>query len=315
MSNVVEITIVAKNDSGPGIAKAKADVEGLGESSKKSKENVSLLTGALAAFGPALIPIGMAAAAAGTALAGAGVAAGAFGAAILPQITDVKAATAANDKYKAAVDQFGAGSTQAKTALQAYNAQIANMPAASIAAANALSALKDQFKSWSDSLAGSTMPVFTKGLGIIGQILPYLTPMVQAAAEQFSRLESHISAGIDSQKFSELAAKFQNFADNALKHVVDGIIAFSDKVGHFLVSDSFKSFMDQAAALGPGVADAFKNIAEFVGRFIQASSGFAGVDLKIFEVIANTLGSIPVGVLDVLAPLIMGIVAATKLWG
>lgn len=315
MGNVVEITIVAKNDTGPGIAKAKADVEDLGNSSKKSNESMSLLSGTLGLFGSALLPMGMAAAAAGAALAGAGVAAGAFGAAIIPQITDVKAASDANDKYKAAVNQFGASSTQAKTALQAYNAQIANMPPASIAAANALMNLKDQFKSWSDSLANSTMPVFTKGLGIVSQMLPYLTPLVKSAADQFTRLEDHISAGINTQQFGDLAARFQGFADNALKRVVDGIITLSEKIGHLLVSDSFKSFMDQAMALGPGVAEAFKNIAEFVGRFIQASSGFAGVDLKIFEVIANTLGSIPTGVLEVVAPIIMGIVAATKLWG
>lgn len=283
-----------------------------------ARNNAKILGTALQALGPAIVPIAASAAVAvasvGSALAGAAVAGGVFALAVKGQTEGIKNASTAYDAYNAAVKESGKDSKEAKDALAAYKDQMNQMPAATQATAKEFIGLKSDFKAWSDSLAGSTMPVFTKGLSVLRTILPMLTPLVKATAAVFDDLMTKLKTKVESKGFESFMKKLSDWAVNGLKKTIDGIGKLASAFKGFVVGPTFQNFIALTQSQGPGIVTMFKQLAEFVGKFISAAGPMAGLSLKALEILASTLNAIPLDVMQVLVPFIMAVVLAIRLW-
>lgn len=263
-------------------------------------------------LGGAVIPLTGAIAALGVELAGAGAAAGAFGAAVYPQIANIKQVSTEQDAYNKAVSEYGANSKQALTAQQKLKSDLSQLTPATRDTANAFINLKSKFQAWSDSLSGTTMPVFTHLLRGLTNIFPLLTPLVKAASAQFLDLSKRFEAFTKTDRFKELVKEFSGFAAGALKNVVSFTERLAKAIAGFVTSAGFKNFLDQGKNALPGIATALKNVAQFMGKFIAAAGPLGGLQLKVFEILADALNQIPMGVLKVLVPALLATAAAVK---
>ncbi len=264
-------------------------------------------------LGGAVIPLTGAVAALGVELVGAGAAAGAFGAAVAPQIGNIKDLSTEQDAYNKAVNEYGKNSTQALGAQKKLSGDMAALTPATRDTAKAFIDLKAKFGAWSDSLSGSTMPVFTHLLNGLKNVFPLLTPLVKDASAQFLDLAKRFEAFSKTDRFKELVKEFSDFAAGALKNV----LGFMEKLGKatvgFATSAGFKDFLEQGRKNLPDVAKALQNVAEFIGKFVKAAGPLGGLQLKVFEILASTLNKIPMSVLEVLVPLLLGAAAAMKI--
>lgn len=147
---------------------------------------------AAAAFGltvlPVLAAVTVGVGAMGSAFASAAGGAGVFFLAVKPQLAEIKNAQKAHLAYAQAVEKSGKNSDAAKNALEKYKTALHALPPASEATLNALDGLKAANQRWSDSLAKTTMPVFTRGLNLAAAALPKLTPLVKVVAAAFDDL-------------------------------------------------------------------------------------------------------------------------------
>jgi phage-related protein len=284
----------------------------------KAKGNMGGLLSTAAALGPALAPVGAAAVAAVASLAstlgGAAVAAGAFKLAVQPQMAAVQDAAAAQEKYNDTVAKYGKDSKEAEAALKEYKTTMAGMPAATQATAKEFVGLKSDFKSWSDSLAGSTMPIFTKGIQILRTILPTLTPIVKATARVLDDLMSKLKAKVESKGFEDFMKKVAAWSESGLKKVVGGIGAVYRAVKDFVMGEGFREFLAMGSQAGGNIGDILKKLAQFMAEFIKAAGPLAGLSFVALGILADALNAIPQSVLEILAPTIMAIVVAMKAW-
>lgn len=278
------------------------------------REELGGLVGTIGALmGSAVVPLAGAVAALGVELVGAGAAAGAFGLAVQPQIANVKQVSTEQDAYNKAVSQYGENSKQALAAQQKLKSDMSQLTPATRDTATAFTNLKTKFSDWSNSLSSSTMPVFTHALNGLSNIFPLLTPLVKAASKEFLGLSVSFEQFTKTDKFKDLVSQFSNFAAGALHNVVTFMKDAAKAAASFATSEGFKNFLEQGKQNLPGVAEALKNLAEFIGRFIKAAGPLGGLQLKVFEVLAQALNAIPLSVLQVLAPLILGAAGAIKI--
>lgn len=283
----------------------------------KVKEQLSSELGGIVStigqlLGGAIIPLTGAVAALGVELVGAGAAAGAFGAAVAPQLSSIKQLSTEQDAYNKAVADYGASSSQAASAHKKLQGDMAQLTPATRDTANAFIDLKDKFGKWSDSLSGTTMPVFTNLLKGLGNVFPLLTPLVKAASAEFLGLSKRFEEFTKTDRFEDLVGQFSDFAAGALHNVVTFMERLAKAAVGFTTSDGFKNFLEQGKENLPGVANALRDLAEFVGRFVKAAGPLGGLQLKVFEILAETLNKIPTDVLETLVPLLLGAAAAMK---
>lgn len=265
-------------------------------------------------LGGAIVPATAAIAALGIEVAGAGAALGVFGAAVAPQIGNIKGVATAQDAYNKAVVNFGKNSKQATSAQDKLKAQMDSLTPATRATAKSFEGLKSSFFAWSDSLSSSTMPIFTHGLNAMKNILPLLTPLVQAVSKELLGLSVRFESFSKTDKFKTLVKQFSSFAAGALHNVIKGVQLLSKVIAGWVMGSGFQNFIKTGQKEGPGLAKMFQNIAEAVGKFIVAAGPLAGLQLKVLEILANVLNSIPMSVLKILVPTLLGIVAALRLW-
>ncbi|WP_282698201.1 hypothetical protein [Streptomyces sp. CC208A] len=321
---------------------------------------------ALKKIGPAAAGIGVgipAVAALTTAIAGlaagavaAGLAVGAFSLAVKPQMEMMQESADAADKLAQAEEdearkaelaaklkaQGSDLATKAEKAYQtarlktkeaelAYQRQTAGMPKATREAALAQAKLKLAHEEWSESLADTTMPVFTKGLNILRDLLPVLTPFVKAAAGALDDMLDRVAKGVKSAKFKEWTADMAEASGPALSNFIqvianlgrgfmglmqaflptsDGITgglvdmtdAFADWAQGLKGSEGFEKFLDIAREGG----GALGQLALAAGNLLVALGPLIGVTAEIALAIANIINSLPP---DVLAGIAAGVTA------
>jgi hypothetical protein len=264
----------------------------------------------------------------------AGVAVGAFKAASQPQLDSVKEASEAaqkaeeahekaqlkqaaaaklaakgGDEYKRALREAETASRAAKEADLALQQQLKGLPPATRETAVAFGALKNDYKAWSDSLAGDTMPVFTKGINILRDLLPTLTPFVKAAARAFGDFLDRVAAGLKSAKFKEWAADMAAAAGPALS-------GFLRTMGNF--AKGFGGMMQAFLPASTGMTGGLLSMSEAFARWgtgLKHSEGFAQfLDLaKEGAGVLRTIATAALGLLVALSPLI-GVTAQIALW-
>ncbi|MFG2650966.1 hypothetical protein [Streptomyces sp. NPDC048436] len=293
----------------------------------------------LALFGGA-VPLVAAGTTALVGLAAGAVAAGlavkAFSAAVGPQMEAVQGvADLAAEAEKAAAE----GAEDAAEKQKAYTDALAELPPATRDAATAFIGLKSDYKAWSDSLSTTTMPVVTKGIGVLRDLLPTLTPFVEAAAGAFSEFFDDVSAGIKSAEFKEWASETAAAAGPALRDILDVVknfaVGFAGLLQAFLPasagvtgglvtmsgafadwgtslddSEGFATFLDLAEQ-GAGT------LGDLGGAAVQllvALSPLLGVTAQLVLYLAQMISSVPTPVLTALAVVIGSVTVATKAW-
>lgn len=242
---------------------------------------------------PALIPIAVQAAPIAASVGAASVAIGAFAAAAGGQVAAITEASEAEKKYQDAIAEHGRTSKQAIDAQAAYVRSVKDMPPATREAAAGLSSFKDQYKQWSDSLAGDTMPVATKALATFGAIFPKLTPMVQGTGVQLNRLATIAAGGVASPGFDRFMKSFSDFAVGALKRGNDMLVRFIRTLDTGKISGGFSTFMDYVRENGPIVRETLSNVMQALANMAQAAANVGPGMLTVVNVIAKLVAALP----------------------
>lgn len=268
------------------IASGHVEVEAKTEMAMKK---ITAVIGAVGALGPV-------AGVAGAALASAGAGLAAFGAAAGKQIGDLKKASDAQTKYQDAVAKSGKSSQDAIKAELAYQQTLAKMPKATKEASAAFSALKDSYNDWSDSLAGDTMPVFTKSFQLFQAILPKTTGLVKGTSAELNRLVTLIAGGVNSPGFDKFMAGLTKFSTSTLHTMTNGILSLSRSVAGFAVGGGFDGFVDTAKEVGPLLGETLANLAKAVLTLTTAGGDLGISMLTAANGLAKLINAIPPGV-------------------
>ncbi|MFF7096420.1 phage tail protein [Streptomyces rubradiris] len=263
-----------------------------------SSQGLGQLKTAALMLAPALLPIAAATVPIIANVGAAGAAVGAFGLAIAGQLAAVKDAAEAQKKYDEAVKKHGPASKEAVQAEAAYTDQLKSMDPASRRAAASLTVLTDQYKQWSKSLAGDTMPVFTKGLAVAGALLPKLTPAVKGAAGELDRFMTILGGGIQSGGFSKFMESFDRFATGALSKANDALVHFMRTMSGGAGSSQFTEFMDYVRKAGPQVGDTLLHLSEALVHVVAAASDTGLSMLGFVNAVAKLVNAVPTGVLS-----------------
>ncbi|MET4925461.1 hypothetical protein P3L51_24430 [Streptomyces sp. PSRA5] len=263
------------------------------------------LKASLISLAPAAIP---AAASLAPIAAGAGAAAvaiGVYGAALGPQIAAMGEAAEAEKAYKDAVEESGRTSQQAVAAQIKYSAAMAKLPPATRLAAAGMSVLKDEYKDWSDSLAGDTMGPVNKGLAIFGALLPTTTGLVKGTSTELDRMMTIAGGAMSTPGFDRAAAKFEGFAVGTLRKVNDGLLALAGS--DVEVGSNAAEFMDYAAAQGPVVKSTLLAIGEALFHLLQAGSEVGVGMLQVVNILARLVSAVPPGAIALMFQLAIAI--------
>lgn len=274
------------NNSTRNLAALRRDNEAAGKSLGELKKATMLLAPAAIPAAASLAPIAAGAGAVAVAL-------GAMGAALGPQIARLGEASEAQTKYEDAVDKSGASSKEAVTAQTEYLRLMAKMPPATRRAAVAVADLKDNYKDWSDSLAGDTMAPFTKGVAIANALLPKTTGLVKAASAETDRFMTIIGGGMASPGFDRLNSKFTQFAQTTLRKVNDELVHLMRVGSGGEVGGSAREFMTWARAQGPRVAEVLKSVSTALMNVLQAGSDVGVGLLDLVGMLAKLVAAVP----------------------
>ncbi|MFF1916225.1 hypothetical protein ACFVYE_32480 [Streptomyces sp. NPDC058239] len=275
----------------------------LGNSAGGASGKTGQLMLAVAGLATALIPVAASVVPIAAGLTAAGVAVGAFGAAVAGQIVALSESADAEEKYEKAVREHGQASTEAATAEKEYLRIISEMPPATREAAAGLAALKDQYKTWSNSLAGDTMPVVTKSMALFGAMLPRLTPLVKGTSKELDRLLNVAAGGMSTPGFDRFVTSFTRFANESLARGTTGLIKFTQALDTGQIGSSLREFLDYARTNGPLVADTLGNLAQAATHLLVAASDMGVSVLQVVNVFAQLVTAIPTSVLSTMLQL------------
>jgi hypothetical protein len=350
---ILSIRIVANSaQAAKQIKQFNRELEDLTRSADKAAK-IAAVTGALVDLGAALVPVAAAATSAALGL-------GAFGIAAAGQVSSLTTAAAAAKKLtdaqteaaakKATADRLAASGSalagkaanqyqsallKVQTAQDQYNETVKEMPAATAAAALAFGQLQSAYKQWSDSLASTTMPLFTDALDGLKAALPALTPLVKAAAAALAPFVAQFKDAAQSGAIAKFLDSFSGAArtnianltatvvnltvavfqlikpftvegEKVTKALADWSKGIRDLTGNQEAMGQFAAFADKAVTtLGNLVAAALKVIANL--------GPLAGLTLTLANAFAVLVLNTPNAVLAILGPLLLSISVALRL--
>ncbi|MDT3395430.1 hypothetical protein RKE29_01985 [Streptomyces sp. B1866] len=278
-----------------GAARARGILTGLG------KAAAGLGIGAPAAAATTAAVGGMAAA-----FASAGIAAKAFQLAAGPQLKAVsEVADLAAEAQKAAAE----GAEDAADKQKAYEAALKRLPPATRATAKEFVGLKGDFQKWSDSLSGTTMPVFTKGLQLLRSLLPALTPLVKAAAGALDDFLDGVQDSVDKGSVTDFA---EDLAGSAEKNLGSFLRSLRNVVTGF--GGIIRAFLPLSDNMSGGIEESTAAFARW-GQGLEGSRGFEQF-LDIAREGAKTLGTLGSAAVELLVALapVIGVTSQLVLW-
>lgn len=251
----------------------------------------------------ALLPITASLAPIAAGLGAAGVAAGVFGIAIAGQIKALTDAAEAQTKYDEAVREHGKASPEAAEAELAQVKILKEIPAATREAAAAYEVLTDRYKAFTDGLAGDTMPVATKAMGIFTALLDEVTPLARGASRETSRFMTIVAGGIKSEPFQRFMDDFTAFAITTLDRANTGLIRFSRALAAGQVGGNLREFFEYARANGPLVAETLSELGSALAKLLAAAADVGVGMLTIVGAFAKLVNAIPTEALSALLQL------------
>lgn len=285
---------------GGSMAGLRGGVGSLGSSFGSAGNSSQKLLMAAIALAPALVPIAAAVAPLVPALGAAGAAMAAFGAALLPQILAMGKLGEAQKAHKKAVEDSGRTSQQAAEAEKAWLKEISKASPEVRKAAASLEVMKDQYKDWTNSLAGDTLPVATKSFAVLGALFPKLTPLVKAASSEFGRLTNMMAVGVHSKGFDEFMVKLADFSQRTLRAAIDGMVRFGQAINQGVQSDGFREFLAYVRESGPVVAETLGNLMRALGKVVVAAADTGIGILTVVNAFAQLVNAVPTELLSVL---------------
>ena len=358
MARSIILNLIGNNRTGGAFRQAREDadrtassLDDLGDSSDRAGSRFSLLSkdadtlgGKLRAAGQGvnplitgLVAVAPAAGAAGAAVVGAagamaaafasaGAAGGAFALAVKPQMAAIGEAVKASEKGSAA-----------------YRAELAKLPPATRDTARAMVGLRSEYKSWSNALAGDTMPIFTRGLNIARGLLPKLTPLVKTGASAIGDFVKQLDKDSRSSGFANFLKSLNTTAKKtfppllrsvrnvaigiggivsaflphagAMASGVEGVTAGFAKWGKSLKdSEGFKSFIAYIRANLPALKETFGNLVQIVVNLATAFAPMTGISLMLVKNFSAMLAALPPPVVTALATAFVAASAAAKIW-
>ncbi|MCZ0207896.1 hypothetical protein OZK63_21015 [Streptomyces sp. UMAF16] len=260
------------------------------------RKTTQLLAPAAIPAAASLAPIAVGAATVGAAVA-------AMGAAIVPQISALGDISDAQKKYDDAVQQNGAHSKEAATAQVQLSQAVAKVPKETREAAAAVGVLKDEYKGWSDSLAGDTMAPFTKGVALANSLLPKTSGLVKAASTETDRLITVLGGEMASPGLDRLNGKFTAFAQKTLRSVNDEIVHLLRTADEGDIGGPAQEFMAWARAQGPAVAGILRDVALALVHLLEAGSDVGVGLLQVVGVLAHLASAVPPSAISTLLQL------------
>ncbi|GAA2673902.1 hypothetical protein GCM10010400_40050 [Streptomyces aculeolatus] len=296
---------------GGSLAGARGGLGGLSGAAGRGGDGMNKLKAAAISLAPALVPIGASLVPIAAGATAAGVAVGAFGLAVAGQVPALSRASEAQKKYKDAVREHGKTSAEAAKAQTEYLRALNAMPAPTRQAALALGVLKDDYKEWSNLLAGSAMPVATKAFANFGALLPRLSPVVRGASRELDRLMTVMGGGIQSAGFERFMNSFAAFSSGALRKATDGLISFSRAMDSGTGRGQMAEFMDYARTNGPLVGETLRNLARALTHLVAAAADTGVSMLTVVNAFAKMVNAIPTDVLSTLLQLAVAYKAVT----
>lgn len=248
-------------------------------------------------------------------------------------------ARAKAQEYNRALSQSKTAANSAKAAQDAYNQNLKDMTPATRDTAKAFIGLKADFKSWSDSMSGTTMPIFTMGIEKLRALLPRLTPFVRIGAREIKQFVASFGEGQAGKVFADFGRNLQGNAGSALgnlltsiKNITVGVVGminafmpmqsqmsgglveltqrFADFGAGLGKSRGFATFMDSAS----GAVPALQAVAVAIGDVVSAAGPMSGFGLLMLQVFAQIVAAIPTPVLRLLVPAILAVNAGMKLY-
>lgn len=247
------------------------------------------------------------------------------------------------EAYNSALSQAQSASKAATLAQQGYKSAMGQLPPATEKTAEAMQNLKDSTKSWSDSMAASTMPVFTQGIKFIENLLPKLTPLVHNTATEIQGFVNTLGEGVAGKVFREFGKNVQSNGASALRTFLDvarnvtvgivgilnafmpmsagvsgGLEKLTEKFANWGAtlgkSGGFQKFTDLAKEAGPKLVALFKSLAAAFLDVASAAGPMSGIGLQILTIFAQLVDAIPTPVLRLLVPVILAVNTALKLY-
>ncbi|MEU0306864.1 hypothetical protein, partial [Streptomyces cyaneofuscatus] len=194
------------------------------------------------------------------------------------------------------------GGEKAAEAQKAYNDALADLPPATRATAKAYIGLKKDHQKWSDSMAGTTMPVYTKGINLLRRLLPMLTPFVKAAAGALSGFFDDIAKGVKSARFKDWAADMAKAAGPALRNFLTVIknlaVGIAGLLQAFLpasegTTGGLVAMTAAFAAWGSGLkgSDGMADFLALAAQGRETLGAVAGALLKLLVALSPVLGA------------------------
>lgn len=322
-----------------GDAMGRSLAYGIGAGARQAVAAVGKVAPAVAAVGvglPAVAAVTTAFAGIAAGAVSAGLAVKAFQLAAQPQL---EAVTEVTELAEEAQKAHAAGAEDAAEKQKAYADALLALPPATEATARAFIWLKKDYKAWSDEMSGTTMPVFTKGIHILRELLPTLTPFVRAAATAIGGFLDKVAVGVKSAGFKQWAADMSAAAGPALTNfltfiknlavgfgallqaflpvsgqMTGGLVsmsaAFAQWAQSLKGSEGFAEFLALASEGGTTLGQ----LAMAAGNLLVALGPLIGVTTQVALALARIINALPPEVLSVLATTIAAVVIGMKLW-
>ncbi|WP_411076652.1 hypothetical protein [Streptomyces sp. cmx-10-25] len=314
--------------------------DGIGDGAEEAGNrvrSVGVALGGLAAGLPAVAAVTAAGLGMVAAFASAQAAVKAFQLAAGPQMESI---TEVAELAAQAEEAAAKGGKEAAAAQKAYADAMADLPAPTRAAAKEFIALKNDHQKWSDSMAGTTMPVYTKALGLLRQALPLLTPLVKAAARAFSGFLDEIGKGLSGGGIKAFADSLARFAEQNLGAFLRALrniaVGFGGLVAAFLpmsgdMSGGLEDMTAKFAAWGQSLegsagfaqfvqlagqgADTLGTLASAVGTLLVAAAPLIGVTSQLALMLAQVINAVPIGVLTALGTALVAVKVGMMAYG
>lgn len=194
---------------------------------------------------------------------------------------------------------------------------------------DAVQRLKTGFKAWGDSLSPAVLPIFTRAIDSLTNMLPKMTPFVLAAADGIRQLQDRASKAFQDPFWERFRA---NLAENIPRAIVGMGVTFGNVFTGFagiinaFVTDTdrisssmenatgkfrdwgqnldrdgkFREFSNYVHETWPGVKDTLVDVGEAMWQLVRALSAVSPSAVLILQGLSEVISHTPVWVLQAL---------------
>lgn len=240
-------------------------------------------------------------------------------------------------EYNSALSAQQTASKAATKAQLLYKEDLKAMPPATRQTADALQKLKDASKEWSNSLAGDTMPLFTRGIQFLTNLLPKLTPIVKDVADELDVFVNSLRVGVAGQVFQQFGDNIKTNGAGALgsflavvknitvgfvgllntfmpmsKGVQGGLVGLTEKFALWGATSQNSPGLQKMMQIAKDSIPSFVALGKAIADVVSAAGPLSGVGLKVLTVFAQIIDAIPTPVLKLLVPAIIAVNLALK---